>query len=91
MSKHGGKRIGSGRKSKAQEQQLIEKLENILNDEEVIKELGHLIDKGDLRAIQLYLNYRRGRPKETLDVNSSEGFNIDFKELIGAVKSQDKS
>jgi len=91
MSKHGGKRIGSGRKSKAQEQQLIEKLDNIINEEDVIKELGHLIAKGDLRAIQLYLNYRRGRPKETLDVNSSEGFNIDFKELIGAVKSQDKS
>ncbi len=91
IENRGGKRIGAGRKPKAQEQQLIEKLDNIINEEDVIKELNHLIAKGDLRAIQLYLNYRRGKPKDTLDVNSSEGFSIDFKELIGAVKSQDKS
>jgi|TARA_R110002020_G_scaffold130809_3_gene292544 DNA-binding Lrp family transcriptional regulator len=72
MSKHGGKRIGSGRKPKSQEQDLIEKLDNIIQEEEVIKQLKELIAHGDLRAIQLYLNYRRGKPKETKDIHINE-------------------
>tara|TARA_R110000744_G_scaffold229253_1_gene347256 strand:- start:647 stop:892 length:246 start_codon:yes stop_codon:yes gene_type:complete len=68
----GGKRKGSGRKSKSQEQDLIEKLDNIIEEEDVIKQLKELIADGDLRAIQLYLNYRRGRPRETKDIHINE-------------------
>ena len=59
---NGGKRVGAGRKPKSEEQDLIEKLDLIINEEDVIKQLKELIADGDLRAIQLYLNYRRGRP-----------------------------
>ena len=72
IENRGGKRIGSGRKPKSQEQDLIEKLDNIIQEEEVIKQLKELIAHGDLRAIQLYLNYRRGKPKETKDIHINE-------------------
>ena len=69
---NGGKRAGAGRKPKSEEQDLIEKLDKIIQEEEVIKQLKELIADGDLRAIQLYLNYRRGKPKETKDITINE-------------------
>ena len=52
--------------------------------------LKQLIKDGDLRAVQLYLSYRRGKPKDTMDLNTTgEGIGIDFKELITAIKSND--
>lgn len=68
---HGGKRKGAGRKPKAEEQQLIEKLDNVIDNEAAILKLRELISEGDFRALQLYMNYRYGKPKETKDVNLS--------------------
>tara|TARA_Y100000114_G_C11582602_1_gene241816 strand:- start:116 stop:376 length:261 start_codon:yes stop_codon:yes gene_type:complete len=82
MAKHGGKRTGSGRKPKEQEHKLIERLDNLIDKDTAIQKLGELIVKGDMRAIQSYMNYRYGKPKESVDINSSEGFNINFKDLI---------
>ena len=87
---NGGKRDGAGRKPKAQEQQLIERLDSIIDEDEVLQVLKQLIKDGDLRAVQLYLSYRRGKPKDTMDLNTTgEGIGIDFKELITAIKSND--
>ena len=69
---NGGKRDGAGRKPKSEEQDLIEKLDKIIHEEDVIEKLKQLILDGDLRAIQLYLNYRRGKPKETKDITINE-------------------
>ncbi len=80
--KNGGLRAGSGRPTKVDEHKLIEKLDNLINNEDVIKKLGELIMKGDGRALNLYFGYRYGKPKESVDINSSEGFNINFKDLI---------
>jgi len=79
---NGGAREGAGRKPKAQEQKLIERLDAIIDSDEALSQLGKLVAKGDLRAVQLYLSYRYGKPKESIDLNSSEGLNINFKELI---------
>jgi hypothetical protein len=68
MSKHGGKRIGAGRKPKDQEQSLIEALDRIVDGDKAIEVLKQLIGEGDIRALQLYLNYRYGKPKESVDV-----------------------
>ena len=62
----------AGRKPKAQEKDLIEKLDLIINNEEVIKKLKVLIDKGDMRALNLYMCYRYGKPKETKDIHINE-------------------
>lgn len=79
---NGGAREGAGRKTKAQEKKLIERLDNIIDKDEAIGKLGELVAKGDIRAIQAYLSYRYGKPKESVDINSSEGLNINFKDLI---------
>tara|TARA_B100000497_G_scaffold75512_1_gene84534 strand:+ start:144 stop:410 length:267 start_codon:yes stop_codon:yes gene_type:complete len=79
---NGGAREGAGRPKKADELKLIEKLDNLIDNDEVIKTLGKQIFKGDSRAMSLYFGYRYGKPKESLDINSSEGFNINFKDII---------
>tara|TARA_R100000781_G_scaffold20168_1_gene15315 strand:+ start:29 stop:301 length:273 start_codon:yes stop_codon:yes gene_type:complete len=72
----------AGRPKKADEEKLIEKLDSIISNDDVIKKLGEMILKGDGRAMNLYFGYRYGKPKESVDINSSEGFNINFKDLI---------
>mgnify|MGYP006254369761 FL=1 len=65
---NGGKRAGAGRKSKDQAQSLIEALDRIVDGDKAIEVLKELIREGDIRALQLYLNYRYGKPKESVDV-----------------------
>ena len=79
---HGGARQGAGRKPNADEAKLVERLDAIIDSNEALSQLGKLVAKGDMRAIQLYLSYRYGKPKESMDINSSEGLNINFKDLI---------
>tara|TARA_R110002124_G_scaffold137215_1_gene300056 strand:+ start:28 stop:294 length:267 start_codon:yes stop_codon:yes gene_type:complete len=79
---NGGVREGAGRPKKVDELKLIEKLDNLIDNDEVIKTLGKQIFKGDSRAMSLYFGYRYGKPKETVDITSSEGFNINFKDII---------
>jgi hypothetical protein len=69
---NGGARQGAGRKPKAQEKELIEKLDNIIDKEEVLKKLKELINEGDMRALNLYMGYRYGKPKETKDIHINE-------------------
>jgi hypothetical protein len=71
-----------GRPPKADEIKLIERLDAIIDKDEAVGKLGELVTKGDIRALQLYLSYRYGKPKESIDLNSSEGLNINFKDLI---------
>lgn len=85
---HGGKRIGAGRKPKSTELEIIENLDSIINETDVLVKLKELIDKGDLRAIQLYLNYRRGKPKDSIDINSTENISVDFKTLMSRLKKE---
>ena len=70
-----------GRPKKADELKLIEKLDNLIDNDEVIKTLGKQVLKGDGRAMTLYFNYRYGKPKESVDITSG-GFNLDFKDII---------
>jgi len=79
---NGGIREGAGRPKKADELKLIEKLDNLIDSDAVIRTLGEQVLKGDSRAMTLYFGYRYGKPKESVDVTSSEGFNINFKDLI---------
>lgn len=80
--KNNGGHPNSGRKPKAEELKLIERLDAIIDSDEALNTLGNLVLKGDMRAVQLYMGYRYGKPKESVDINSSEGISIDFKELI---------
>ena len=79
---NGGKREGAGRPKKADELKLIEKLDNLIDNDEVIKTLGKQILKGDSKAMSLYFGYRYGKPKESVDITPTDGFNINFKDII---------
>jgi hypothetical protein len=35
-----------------------------------------------MKAAQLFLEYYLGKPKQDIDISSSEGFSINFKELV---------
>ena len=65
---NGGKREGAGRKSKSEAMQLIEMLNKHIDKDKAIKVLKEKIDEGDFKALQLYMNYMYGKPKETKDV-----------------------
>jgi len=71
----------AGRKPKDEEGKLIERLDAIIDSDDAIRVLGGKIKDGDMRAIQLYFNYRFGKPKESVTL-SSDGLNINFKELL---------
>jgi hypothetical protein len=80
---NGGKREGAGRKSKSEEMQLIEMLNKHIDKDDAIQKLKEKIDEGDFKALQMYMNYMYGKPKETKDVtiNAEQPlFNIDFNE-----------
>jgi len=79
---NGGARQGAGRPKKADELKLIEKLDALIDNDEVIKTLGKQVLNGDSRAMSLYFGYRYGKPKESVDISSSDGFNINKKDLI---------
>ena len=72
VENRGGKRIGAGRKPKVQEKDLIDKLDSIIDKEEVIKTLGQKALDGDMRALGLYMGYRYGKPKETKDIHIND-------------------
>ena len=40
------------------------------------------VTKQDIKAAQLFLEYYLGKPNQSIDINSSEGFSINVKELI---------
>jgi hypothetical protein len=40
------------------------------------------VTKQDIKAAQLFLEYYLGKPNQSIDINSSEGFNINFNELF---------
>ena len=70
MNKHGGKRIGAGRKPKAEEQKLIEKLTPL--NELALDSLKKGLEKKEQWAVKLYFEYFYGRPQQRVDVTTNE-------------------
>ncbi len=69
VSNNGGKREGAGRKPKADEQQLIEKLSPL--DDIGFKALKKGLENQDSWAVKLFLEYRYGKPKQTTDITTN--------------------
>jgi hypothetical protein len=67
----GGKREGAGRKSKSDEQKLIEKLSPLQNN--AFKALERNIKSGEPWAVKLFFEYMYGKPKQQLDTNITGG------------------
>ncbi len=66
----GGKRDGSGRKSKADEFKLLDKLSPM--EDLFIQVLHNGLKKGDYKFAQLYANYFYGKPRETQDITLNQ-------------------
>ena len=66
----GGKRIGAGRKPKDVESDLIEKLSAY--EEDALAAIVKGVKSGDIKWVTLYLNYYKGKPKETKDISINE-------------------
>jgi hypothetical protein len=72
--KNNGGNKNAGRKPKVDELKFVEKLDNIVNSDEAIKKLLELIRASNFNALKLYLEYRFGKPKETIE-NINHNFN----------------
>ena len=60
----------AGRKPKAEEIKLVERLSPLEDD--ALKALSDGVKSGDIKWITLYLNYYLGKPRETRDINVNE-------------------
>lgn len=74
---HGGARKGAGRKSKIDEIAFLDKLDNIIDSDEAITKLKELIEADNFPALKLYMEYRFGKPKETIE-NINKNFNAEL-------------
>ena len=72
---NGGAREGAGRKPKADEQKLVERLSPY--DDEALNVLIEAVREKEKWAVQMFFNYRYGRPVETQRV-----FNIEEQPLF---------
>ena len=75
----GGKREGAGRPKKEYSIKLKELLAEHIDEAVVIEKLGEIIDKGDLRGIELWLKYVHGTPKQQIDATIKHSGDVDFK------------
>jgi hypothetical protein len=74
----GGAREGAGRKSKAEEQSLIEKLTPL--EPIAFKALTEALNDGKDWAVKLFFQYNFGMPKQTID-SKVEVSNFDITKL----------
>lgn len=66
---HGGKRLGAGRKPKAEEQELIERLSPL--DDIGFEALKDGLKDGQSWAVKLFMEYRFGKPKQSTDITTN--------------------
>lgn len=83
MAQHGGKRKGAGRKSKAEEQSLVEKLTPL--EDEAFEALKDALKNKQSWAVKLFMQYLYGMPKQTTENFNNHNFDggIDLKDLFG--------
>ena len=68
--KHNGGHKNAGRKSKAEEVELIERLSPL--EPKAFEALKKGVESGDFKFVQLFYNYYAGKPKETKDIRINE-------------------
>ena len=69
MKTRGGKRLNAGRKSKAEEQSLIEKLSPM--EGLAHAKLLEAIEEGKDWAVKMYFEYMYGKPTQKVDQNTN--------------------
>ena len=72
---NGGNREGAGRKPKAEEQKLIERLTPLAND--AYKALHNALKDGEGWAVKLFMEYMNGKPNQRIE-NTNVNYNKDL-------------
>lgn len=85
MKDRGGAREGAGRKSKAEEQSLIEKLTPL--EPMAFKALTDALKEGKDWAVKLFFQYNFGMPKQTID-QKVEVSNFDINKIYDSETSE---
>ena len=78
-SNWGGSRDNSGRPKKKYIENVKEILSDHIEQDMVINKLRELIENGDYRAIEMFMKYVHGTPKQTMDVNTTGDLDLNFK------------
>jgi len=79
---HSTKAKGSD-KRKNQYRDALEKANTVEDVVEVLKMVKNkAVEKQCIQASKLFLEYYLGKPETSIDIKSTEGVNIDFKELF---------
>lgn len=76
---HGGKREGAGRKPKADEIELIEKLSPL--DDIAFKKLEEGLKGGEFQYVKMFFEYRFGKPNQTIDANVKGEMGLTWNEV----------
>lgn len=77
---HGGARKGAGRKPKAEEQTLIEKLSPL--EDEALEALKDGLKDGQHWAVKLFMQYRYGMPKQVTEIQTTKQGSVAIKDWI---------
>jgi hypothetical protein len=81
IENRGGARIGAGRKPKADEIKLIEKLSPL--DDTALEVLKTLLENKDLGGLKLFMEYRWSKPLQKLQSDSNVNLTgINLNDLI---------
>ena len=63
----GGARPGAGRPPKADEMALIARMDKIAAPVEALQKLWSMASSGDMTALKVWLEYRYGKPRQSVD------------------------
>ncbi len=85
---NGGSRPGSGRRPKADELKLIEQMDAVLAPEDVWQKVASLCKQGDMQALKTWIEYRYGKPKQSMDLTTDGDKLTDF--TVTLVNKQDE-
>lgn len=90
LRKFNGGHPNSGRKPKAEELKIIERLSPL--EPTAFEKLKEGIESGDFKFIKLYYDYFYGKPKETKDVRITKEqpiFAIDYDDIVDDIVSEE--
>jgi len=74
----GGKRAGAGRPTNGEVINVRQIMDDHIDVNVVMQKLLERIESGDHRAIELFMKYRAGLPKQEIDLNHSGEQDINF-------------
>ena len=68
--KNNGGHKTAGRKSKAEEFQLVERLDSLIDPSFAIEKMYEHMTNGSEKMLELYMGYRFGKPKQQTDITT---------------------